>query len=248
MDSAFFTRLYKGFRAEYIVMGELYGIGMEGFKLPGDFGFDIIATNLKEATEGKVIKRDIEPPYSLQVKSAQVYNFVEVGEGRAEGECSFLLKHDEVPLIRDGENTFFVFVIFTPPTDGAINGRHFLFWMDGAHIAALEKRGYFEPCVIEDGNKKLKRLRLNAVVRLFPMLSLSNLLDSLPDGSISPDARARLLNDIADRVPANKNASEYVSLKRHDLTNPANKPVIKQVNPKLVGLKNLGQKFDIGNM
>ena len=36
--SEFFDRLYKGFEAEYLVMGRIYAAGLEAFKLPGDFG------------------------------------------------------------------------------------------------------------------------------------------------------------------------------------------------------------------
>jgi hypothetical protein len=44
----FFDRLYLGFEAEYYVMGQLFSAGYEGFKMPADFGFDILVTNQKE--------------------------------------------------------------------------------------------------------------------------------------------------------------------------------------------------------
>jgi hypothetical protein len=38
----FFESLYKGFEAEHYVAGKLFSVGYEAFKLPGDFGFDLI--------------------------------------------------------------------------------------------------------------------------------------------------------------------------------------------------------------
>jgi hypothetical protein len=65
----FFEGLYKGFEAEYYVAGKLFSVGYEAFKLPGDFGFDLIVTNQKEQSIGPPRKgRLLEPPFAVQVK------------------------------------------------------------------------------------------------------------------------------------------------------------------------------------
>ncbi len=40
----FFERLYRGFEAEHYVAGKLFSAGYEAFKLPADFGFDLMVT------------------------------------------------------------------------------------------------------------------------------------------------------------------------------------------------------------
>ncbi len=52
----FFDRLYLGFEAEYYIMGQLYSAGFEAFKLPADFGFDLMVTNQKESSLGSAQK------------------------------------------------------------------------------------------------------------------------------------------------------------------------------------------------
>jgi hypothetical protein len=65
----FFEGLYKGFEAEYYVAGKLFSVGYEAFKLPGDFGFDLIVTNQKEQSIGpRQEGRLLEPPFAVQVK------------------------------------------------------------------------------------------------------------------------------------------------------------------------------------
>ena len=52
----FFDSLYKGFEAEHYVAGKLFSVGYEAFKLPGDFGFDLIVANQKEQSMRTLIR------------------------------------------------------------------------------------------------------------------------------------------------------------------------------------------------
>lgn len=102
MALSFFDRLYTGFRAEYFVMGELFGAGYEGFKLPADFGFDVLATNQKESSLGAApIGRAIDPPYALQVKSRNILrtSFGDGPSGRPETFTEFWITERDFELI-----------------------------------------------------------------------------------------------------------------------------------------------------
>lgn len=66
--------LYQGFEAEYLVASGLFGAGLEAFKLPGDFGFDLLVSNQLQATQmasspSKANDARSSFPYVLQVKS-----------------------------------------------------------------------------------------------------------------------------------------------------------------------------------
>src|SRR4030042_1700389 len=98
----FFESLYKGFEAEYYVAGKLFSVGYEAFKLPGDFGFDLIVTNQKELSMGPRQKgRLIEPPFAIQVKcrSLRSSDFQTAASGRDEARVSISIKKENLDLL-----------------------------------------------------------------------------------------------------------------------------------------------------
>lgn len=83
----FFDRLYLGF---------------EAFKLPADFDFDILVTNQKEQfLKSNIKKRNIQPPYALQVKYRRIKetDFYDGPNGRPEARVNFPIKKQDVDLI-----------------------------------------------------------------------------------------------------------------------------------------------------
>ena len=93
----FFESLYKGFEAEHYVAGKLFSVGYEAFKLPGDFGFDLIVTNQKEQSMGPRQKgRLLEPPFAVQVKcrSLRPSDFQTSASGRDEARISISIKKE----------------------------------------------------------------------------------------------------------------------------------------------------------
>ena len=64
----FYESLYKGFEAEYYVAGKLFSAGYEAFKLPGDFGFDLIVTNQKEQTKGPLRRKAVGSDMFIDIK------------------------------------------------------------------------------------------------------------------------------------------------------------------------------------
>lgn len=240
MNVDFFNRLYKGFRAEYVVMGELYGIGLEAFKLPGDFGFDLIVTNLKESNDGST-KRDraIAPPYSLQIKSTSVKSieYKNSANDRGRAEVDFYLKQEEMDLIISNESAYYVFVIFLPSAERALSDRHICFWLHGSQIKKMKEAKYFEPCVINN----VERHRLSAVVYLKPTQITTELLGRMSDNLISEEGKKFLLSALPERFDMNWDAGEYISLKRPSKTEK-NQKVEKMVPKTMIGLQNLGVK------
>jgi len=87
----FFEKLYRGFEAEHCAAGKRFAVGYEAFKLPADFGFDLMVTNQKEQSMGPYQKGRLhEPPFAVQVKSRSLKSsdFQTAVSGRDEARVS----------------------------------------------------------------------------------------------------------------------------------------------------------------
>lgn len=71
MDNKFFDRLYKGYSAESFITGQLFENGFEAFRLPADFGLDIVVTNQFKKLNSQE-SYDDSFPFGLQVKSKRL--------------------------------------------------------------------------------------------------------------------------------------------------------------------------------
>ena len=236
----FFESLYKGFEAEYYVAGKLFSVGYEAFKLPGDFGFDLIVTNQKELSVGPRQKgRLIEPPFAIQVKcrSLRSSDFQTAASGRDEARVSISVKKEDLDLLIGAKNNFLVIVLFVQGDASRIEDRTVHFWLGSDHINALIERGYFIP---DEADRRVRSLVCS--LRMFPMLSVGDILDELMSKNhLTQEGKRLLASELPDRVPRNWNASEYVALARR--TEDA-KLVWRQVPQELFDLRNMG--FDIG--
>jgi hypothetical protein len=81
-------------------------------------------------------------------------------------------------------------------------------------------------------------------LRMLPMLSIADILDSLVSHShLTQEGKRILASEVPERVPRNWNASEYVALARR-ARNVPDDLVWRQVPHELFDLRNMG--FDIG--
>jgi hypothetical protein len=236
----FFEGLYKGFEAEYYVAGKLFSVGYEAFKLPGDFGFDLIVTNQKEQSKGP--PREVrlhDPPFAVQVKcrSLRSSDFRRAASGRDEARGSISIRKDHLDLLISGERNFLIVVLFVQGDARRFEERTVHFWLGSNHVNALLEQGYFMP----DESDRRKR-KLMCSLRMLPMLPVEDILDELMSkNQLTQEGKRLLASELPDRVPRNWNASEYVALARK--TEDA-KLVWRPVPQELFDLRNIG--FDIG--
>ena len=239
-DLAFFDRLYRGFEAEYLVTSALFGAGLEAFKLPGDFGFDLLVSNQWKTTRDRSapgLSRDGQTPfpYALQVKSRRAraadIHLVD-GLDRRELEMSFSLKPHEYDLLVADEQAFLVCVLFMPPDERAVSVRPLIFWLQGRQLQAMHEREYLWPRVDERGQRWLT---LRVVYRFVPMLRRDGLVDKVME-SLKPfktqigkdkvaqtafdDAmaacRTRMLDLLPEVVESNRAGNEYIAFRRRE--------------------------------
>jgi hypothetical protein len=238
----FFESLYKGFEAEHYVAGKFFSVGYEAFKLPGDFGFDLIVTNQKEQSMGPRRKgRLFEPPFAVQVKcrSLKSSDFQTAASGRDEARVSISMKKEYLDLLVASNRNFLVIVFFVQGDASRFEDRTVHFWVGSDHINALVERGYFMP---DEADRRVRNLVCS--LRMLPMLSVGDVLDSLvSQNHLTQEGKRILASELPERVPRNWNASEYVALAR-GARNVPDELVWRQVPQELFDLQNMG--FDIG--
>jgi hypothetical protein len=238
----FFERLYRGFEAEHYVAGKLFSVGYEAFKLPADFGFDLMVTNQKEQSMGLRQKgRLLEPPFAVQVKSRSLRSsdFQTAASGRDKAQFSISIKKEDLDLLVRTKRNFLVIVVFVQGDASRFEDRSIHFWFGSDHVNALLERGYFLP---DEPDRRVRNLKCS--LRMFPMLFLENILDSLvSQNHLTQEGKRRLASELPERVPRNWNASEYVALARR-AKNASDNLVWRQVPQELFDLRNMG--FDIG--
>jgi hypothetical protein len=238
----FFERLYRGFEAEHYVAGKLFSVGYEAFKLPADFGFDLMVTNQKEQSMGPDRKGRLhEPPFALQVKSRSLRasDFKTAASGRDEARVSVSIKNEDLDLLVSTKRNFLVVVLFVNGDARRFEDRAIHFWFGSGHVHALRERGYFLP---NEADRRVRNLMCS--LRMLPMLSVGDLLDGLVSQKhLTEEGRGLLASGLPERVPRNWNASEYVAIGRQ-ARDGRDELVWRQVPHKLCDFRNMG--FDIG--
>lgn len=207
MDEAFFERLYRGYAAEHLVASQLYRVGYEVFRLPADFGLDLVVTN-----QFMVAKKQMEAsalfPFALQVKSRwlQTKDTVVGPSGRPETKVSFQLKADELKVVVDHKNAGVVFVAYVP-VGGSRGYDPFYFWLHAAQLDQAAKMGFLVP----EGEKYTLTVRY----RRLPRQSREEFVKEIEAaGALSAGAKKMLLKELPPTFPRNWKASDYLGFAR----------------------------------
>lgn len=242
----FFERLYRGFEAEHYVAGKLFSAGYEAFKLPADFGFDLMVTNQKEQSMGPRREgRSVEPPFAIQVKSRTLRSsdFQTATSGRDEAQISISIKKEDLDLLAKRRHSFLIVVVFVHGDARRFEDRTVHFWFGSVHINALLERGYFSP----DGADQQVR-NLICSLRMLPMLSVEDILNTLVShNQLTEEGKRKLVSQLPERVPRNWNASEYVALARK-ARNHADGRAWRQIPSDLLDLRNMGFDIELGQL
>lgn len=213
-DTDFFTRLYSGFEAEHFVTGKFFGAGLEAFKLPADFGFDLLVSNQKETSMGTAVpvKRTSPFPYAVQVKSRRItdVHFVEGPNGRPEAIINFKISSSEFELLSAEARSYLACVAFPPAKEISIADQVLYFWLSGFQLALLHKHMYLRE--VTDNGKRQYELQVG--FRFLPAQSRQSVLERLQkEGKLTADGA----KDLEGILPAELRTgwgTEYVALYR----------------------------------
>lgn len=206
MDASFFGRLYKGYAAEHLISSELYARSFEVFRLPADFGFDLVVTNSFRASAQQATP-EAAFQFCLQVKSRRLkpQDITRTGSnGRPEAKCAFWFSQHEIDLLASHENAAVVFVMYFPDSE-----RHppKYFLIHARDIARLIKHRYLRPS--SDGYE----LAVTYVMR--PQADLAHILDGLlTSGEVTKAGAERLKKIVPATFDKNWNASPYLKFAR----------------------------------
>lgn len=233
-----------------VLKGQLFSAGYEGFKMPADFGFDILVTNQKEQSLNADSKnkkiRDIPPHYALQVKSRRVKSnqlLVNNNSGRPEIKTNFLFKEKEMNLILSEEKAYIVCVVFLEANDHELQGRIFHFWLHSSHLQFLREKNYIIKS--EEDNQKYV---LNSYIRLLPKLELEPLLNELVKNShLTSQGKETLMKQIPSTLLRPWEAAEYITLTRPSKTQKWNDPVARKLPQSLTECSQLGVDIPLSN-
>ena len=199
-DNNFFDRLYKGYAAENFVTAQLFENGFEAFRLPGDFGIDLVVTNQFKTLDDKKIS-DNSFPFGLQVKSRRLKDShrKDSVNGRHEYQFDYKLKREEIKTLKEFSNSAYIFV-FTVPHGFSIKSTYTI-CIHSNQIDDMIENGLF---IKKDGE-----YLLNVCFRSMPQYSRKDFISEMLDQKIIDKNGVKFLEkNLPDYFQKNWNASE----------------------------------------
>ena len=213
-DTDFFSRLYAGFEAEHFVTGKLFGAGLEAFKLPADFGFDLLVSNQKEVSIGaaKPISRAFPFPYAIQVKSRRIQesHFCDGPHGRSQALVNFRLSKSEFEMLSTEDRSYLACVAFPPAKEISIANEAICFWLKGTQLAQLRTHSYLQEVV--DGGRVHYDLQVG--YRSLPTVSREALLGLMQKQGDLTERGAKELGELLPKQIHKGWGHEYIALYR----------------------------------
>ncbi|MGC1244903.1 MAG: hypothetical protein WA865_01725, partial [Spirulinaceae cyanobacterium] len=191
---------------------QLYENGFEAFRLPADFGLDLVVTNQFKTLDNREIPDDCFP-FGLQVKSRRLRKDESrrTKKGRDEYNFYYLLKNEEIETLKTFPNSAYVFVFLIP--FGISIKNIYAFCIHSNEIDNMIKHKFF----IKSG----EGYKLNVRFRGFPQESREKFIKEMLDISpLTQEGKEYLESNLPGSFQKNWNASEYVSLGRESKKNP----------------------------
>lgn len=206
MSNSFFDRLYKGYAAESFITGQLSENGFEAFRLPADFGIDLVVTNqFKKLSDRKVDNHSF--PFGFQVKSRRLKetDTLPGPNGRNEYQFSYSLKSGEIRILKEFSNSAYVFIFIIP--FGFSIKNIYAFCIHSNEIDNMIQYGFF----IEEGEGYV----LNVCFRALPRQERESFIDEMSDKGLIDEAGIKFLEkNLPESFPRNWSASEGLYLYR----------------------------------
>jgi hypothetical protein len=207
MDSAFFRRLYQGYAAEHHVSSLLFARSYEVFRLPADFGLDLVVTDQFRVARGENANREAFP-FSLQVKSRWLKSqeIVAGPNERPQATISFTLKREEVTLLQGQRNAAYAFVFYWP-----IQAPHYfqphLFLLHSSSLETLVQCKFFRP--------RGQEYDFTVRFRQLPTYNRQSFVEEVKQSAtISRELEQELSKKLPEQITRNWNASEYLQFAR----------------------------------
>lgn len=223
MDASFFDRLYKGYAAEHLISSELYARSFEVFRLPADFGFDLVVTNSFRASAQQATP-ETAFQFCLQVKSRRLRaeDITPTGaNGRPEAKCTFRLTNKEIDLLASHENAAVAFVIYFP--DGERHPPKY-FLIHAREFSRLNENGNLRPA--SDGYE------LSVIYVMRPQADLAKILEHLLSSQEITEKGIDLLKkEIPATFDRNWNANAYFKFARDSRRAGEKRTIWKMAEP-----------------
>lgn len=160
-DAVFFEKLYLGLGIEYYTIANLFLLGYEAYKMPADFGFDVIASNQMARSFKNVCDKETK---LLQIKSrticAEDYIVVNTPSGnRMCVDKEFYIQRSAFEKISKEPTAYIVFYFVEKQSDQFTIPCYF--WLSSHHLKFFREQGFIREK--DDRNYYLKiQLRTNA--------------------------------------------------------------------------------------
>ncbi|MDQ1147026.1 hypothetical protein QE429_003853 [Bacillus sp. SORGH_AS 510] len=135
-EKDFAMSLYKGFVAEYHLIAELFRIGFEGIKLPGDFGFDVMSTHQRKTLYESTVVNTVR---FFQVKSRWLNetDYRYELDTRKTRKKFYVSTRNMMKLVNEKEA--FLVLYFLDINNGGIVSN---FWLSSYHLRQLLAENY----------------------------------------------------------------------------------------------------------
>ena len=226
MNIDFFKNLYKGYAAEHFVSSLLYEKGLEVFRLPADFGFDLVVTNQFHNFSGSPSDNS-RFPFALQVKSRWLNekHFREGANDRQMVSIQYGLKTSEIDLVESTPNSAFILVYYWPvESEQKHEARMFMLYSED--VVDLKKRKFFIENPTDPG-----KVNLTIDYHSIPEVKREDYVDGLiKEKALVESSRDSLLKVLPKVLSKGWNAEEYIKMHRKDYRDPSyTDPVIRRV-------------------
>jgi len=218
MNSDFFDKLYRGYSAEKFITAQLFEYGFEAFRLPADFGIDLVATNQFKKLKSKK-NYDNSFPFGFQVKSFRVQKSHECKgpNGRKEYRFFYLITPDNLKTLQEYPNSALAFVFMIP--FGYSIKNIYAFCIHSSEIDNMIQNKFF----IDYISKEKKRFyQLNVCFRAFSQQNREDFIAEMVDRILIDKHGIEFLRDnLPEEFPKNWKAKEGLYLcRKHGGKNP----------------------------
>lgn len=230
MNNKFFDRLYKGYAAENFITGQLFKNGFEAFRLPADFGVDLVVTNQFKKLKNREIDDELFP-FGFQVKSRRLRKSetLQGPNGRNEYQFYYLIKNEEIAVLKEFPNSAYAFVFMIPFGFSVQNT--YAFCIHSNEIDNMIEHKFF----IQDG----EYYKLNVCFQAFPQQNREDFIKKMLDNGLIDKVGAKFLEkNLPVSFQQNWNASEVLYLCRE---NYSKNPTSQIVNRAIVSIYNFSK-------
>lgn len=211
LNNDFFDRLYKGYAAENFITGQLFEYGFEAFRLPADFGIDLVVTNQFNKLKNKEIDNN-SFPFGFQVKSRRLKesNFSVAANGRNQYRFDYSITYKEITTLQDFPNSALAFVFIVPFGHSIKN--IYAFCIHSRDIGRMIQGKVFEHKLNDKGESYYK---LNVCFRSLPQHNRKTFIDEMVDKKMINNKGIKFLEQqLPEIFPRNWKAKEWLYLYR----------------------------------